>query len=451
MLERAKPIVSTFARLEFAYVIVALLLVSDALIPLLYEPAALRVEVDRTDSNATRMFAAIAIYCVALFLVLRRPSEPGKLLFARPDVLLLMFLPILSAFWSFDPPTIMRRALAHALTIVFCLYLVSRYTSDQFIRRLLIAFFIGGAASIFVCLFVPSIGVVQGQVNLGAWQGVYGHKATLGRIAVLAVLTSLLWRPVAAWEHLLRWGVLIMFVFLSIMSASRASWALLAAGLALIAILSVLRMPRLSVPLRVVIATCLAFVVVGAAVAHFTDALGAVGRDMTFSGRTRIWASAIATADESHAWFGAGYRAFWIGPDVDEVRALMPSWQRIPHHGHNGYLDVWLELGWVGVALFAIFVIATITMLLRCLARFPHRPEWLLFSAFFLLFLLNNASVSVAMRHTDMAWIFAVCSALYAAKALALQPVTAPRRRRMQGSPRPRGPFPAATRTHFER
>ena len=85
----------------------------------------------------------------------------------------------------------------------------------------------------------------------------------------------------------------------------------------------------------------------------------------------------------------------------------------VPNHGHNGYLDVWLELGYAGVALFAVFVIVTVTRLVRRLLQEPGETAWAAFAIFFFVFLLNNASVTVAFKHTDIAWIFAVLACLY--------------------------------------
>ena len=78
--------------------------------------------------------------------------------------------------------------------------------------------------------------------------------------------------------------------------------------------------------------------------------LEAVGRDLTFTGRTTIWTHAI-DAGMQHSMLGAGYRAFWTPEGASYVYARI--WAVIGN-GHNGYLDVWLELGFIGLGLFLL-------------------------------------------------------------------------------------------------
>jgi O-antigen ligase len=95
------------------------------------------------------------------------------------------------------------------------------------------------------------------------------------------------------------------------------------------------------------------------------------------------------------------------------VRDYIQDWLRVPSHGHNGYLDVWLELGYAGAVLFAIFLVAMIGRLTRRILKEPAEPVWAAFAIFFFVFILNNASISVAFKHTDIAWICAVLTGLY--------------------------------------
>ena len=65
------------------------------------------------------------------------------------------------------------------------------------------------------------------------------------------------------------------------------------------------------------------------------------------------------------------------------------------------------------MALFAIFLVAMIGRLTRRILREPGEPVWAAFAIFFFVFILNNASISVAFKHTDIAWICAVLTGLY--------------------------------------
>jgi O-antigen ligase len=184
-------------------------------------------------------------------------------------------------------------------------------------------------------------------------------------------------------------------------------------GFGFMFLIAVLRNRRLSSGLKLAIALGLGFLVLAAAGLEFDRIIAAFGRDDTFSGRTTLWHGAIAVASHDHPILGAGYRAFWTATGAAGVRDYIQGWARLPGHGHNGYLDVWLELGWAGVALFAVFLLVMAVRLARRVLRAPGEPAWAAFAIFFFVFILNNASVTVAFKHTDIAWVTAVLACLY--------------------------------------
>ena len=55
-----------------------------------------------------------------------------------------------------------------------------------------------------------------------------------------------------------------------------------------------------------------------------------------------------------HPWVGTGFESFWLG---ERAKALWETHWWHPNEAHNGYLEIFLTLGWVGVALLG-FVMA---------------------------------------------------------------------------------------------
>lgn len=83
------------------------------------------------------------------------------------------------------------------------------------------------------------------------------------------------------------------------------------------------------------------------------------GRNMTFTDRTLIWTDILNIAAKSPV-LGVGIGALWVGPVGDEMYP-MPNWFRKtpgwrPTEGHNGFVDVYAELGAVGLVLFLIVI-----------------------------------------------------------------------------------------------
>jgi O-antigen ligase len=138
-----------------------------------------------------------------------------------------------------------------------------------------------------------------------------------------------------------------------IMSGSRGAWLVEAAVLALYALLRIAG--RFDSRSRVVLAMaglCAAIVIAGAAVYYLPLLTRLLGRDATLSGRTEIW---------KHVWpfilrrplLGWGYAGFWRGIQGESFN-LVAALRFIVFHAHNGYLEIWLELGILGLIFFAL-------------------------------------------------------------------------------------------------
>lgn len=87
----------------------------------------------------------------------------------------------------------------------------------------------------------------------------------------------------------------------------------------------------------------------------------AVGKDPTLTDRTKIWAFLLGM--HTNPIFGTGYQSFWLGP------RLKYFWDNaglgLLNEAHNGYLEVYLELGLIGVVLLVGFLIVSYWVICR--------------------------------------------------------------------------------------
>jgi exopolysaccharide production protein ExoQ len=79
-----------------------------------------------------------------------------------------------------------------------------------------------------------------------------------------------------------------------------------------------------------------------------------LGEDSTLTGRTALWDEILPMA--IHPLFGAGFESFWLGDRLAKIWAH--HWWR-PTQSHNGYIEVYLNLGAVGLALLFGLIIVT--------------------------------------------------------------------------------------------
>jgi len=154
-------------------------------------------------------------------------------------------------------------------------------------------------------------------------------------------------------------------------------------------------------------------------VGHSDAVLQTVGGDSTLTGRSEIW-SAVWQMISVHPWRGWGFDAFWRGIDGPSAQV----WAMVgatPPHSHNGVLDLWLDLGAVGVLVFlGSFLVATAR------AARALRGGWSLQSVlpatYLVFFALYNVSESTLLQQHSLFWV------LYTAVAVQL---AEPARRRV--------------------
>lgn len=84
--------------------------------------------------------------------------------------------------------------------------------------------------------------------------------------------------------------------------------------------------------------------------------LSILGRDPTLTDRTHLWADAIHLVQ--NPLIGAGFESFWLG---ERVELLWSKWWWRPIQAHNGYIEVFLNLGIVGLVLLLGALWATFT------------------------------------------------------------------------------------------
>jgi len=119
---------------------------------------------------------------------------------------------------------------------------------------------------------------------------------------------------------------------------------------------------------------------------------GAVGRDPTLTDRTVIWK--IVLGMHTNPVVGAGYESFWLGSRFEQVRQ---HFEAGINEAHNGYLDIYLSLGMIGVCLVAGLLIASYRKICKELASNPSVAS--LFLALWTIQLFYNMTESAFKWH----------------------------------------------------
>jgi exopolysaccharide production protein ExoQ len=112
----------------------------------------------------------------------------------------------------------------------------------------------------------------------------------------------------------------------------------------------------------------------------------ALGRN-SLSGRTEIWQ--LVLSQQANPLVGAGYESFWLGPRLQRLWA--GGWGAIHlNEAHNGYLEVYLNVGYVGCLLLFLFVASAYKNICRSFQPFSSIASLTL--AIWTAFLFHNTS-----------------------------------------------------------
>ena len=143
--------------------------------------------------------------------------------------------------------------------------------------------------------------------------------------------------------------------------------------------------------------------------------LSSVGRDTTLSGRTDIWRY-VWDQIQLRPWLGYGLAAFWNG--LDGPSGYIQLAMRISViYAHNGFLDIWLSIGLIGLSVFLIGFFSAAKQSLALLRK-TNTPEgfWpVLLLSYILLSNLTEGTIT-AMNSSFWAIYVAVSYSLVMAK-----------------------------------
>lgn len=377
---------------ERLFVIVLLLCSMEVISAVTYPSATETTPEIVTDESHTldRAIEGSVYACGTLLVLLRWRRVLGAVRTVWPLVALTALAP-LSILWSVQPSLTLRRSVILLLWVVFAIYIGERYTMDK-LARVLAQTLCLMMVVVIVLSFVAPAYVIDYSNHMGALKGLSVHKNLFGEYMALAVVLLLLVR----FRHFdwLRYVFLVIAAALLVFSRSATSLFLC---VLLVATMPVWRWARLKRKQRLLVCFVAVPIVLPAMyfIARNTGLLLQIlGRDPTLTGRTQIWAM-VWPSLMKRPILGYGYDAFWTGLKGESANVVIRSGWMVPH-AHNGFLDLGLSLGAVGVAIFLYVWAYSLRRGIEFI-RLERGPIGLWPVTFLYLFFLHNISESTLL------------------------------------------------------
>lgn len=332
----------------------------------------------------------------------------------------LLLLILTSFLWSDFPDTTLRNSISLVETTLFGLYFAARFSLKEQIAMLAACGSIFAITSLLFSLAIPAQALESG-VHAGAWRGPLIQKNLFARALVLFFLVSYIHQPASILGKIVRWCTLLLYVSMVVLSTSKTALIILIFMFLLVQCQKFLyqiftRLPMLFVP--VVCAALLTAMTTVFLVASNLEALVTLtGRDLTLSGRTEIWGALITKISE-RPLLGYGYQGFWKGiyGESAYIGKVFGN-TYLPPHSHNGFFELTLAFGLIGLVFFALSFLGNIRYALLLPAVVPANESlWPL--AYLSFLVLYNMTESTLVAHNSIFWALYVALTFSQATAI---------------------------------
>jgi exopolysaccharide production protein ExoQ len=302
------------------------------------------------------------LFTVGLIVLASRRRRVGALLSRNGPILLFYLYCAMSIMWSDYTFVAFKRWIKFVADLVMVLIVLTDGDPPAAVTRFLTRTgFLLVPASVLLIKYYQDLGRLYNRWTwTPQWVGVTTSKNELGMLCVIFGLASV-WcflQEIRGGKGRRRVGPLIahgtvllmvLWLFAKIDSMTALAIFVLAGGLMAVARTALARRPA---ALHFLVATILS----ASLAAVFLDAGGLLrdlGRDPTLTGRTDIWHQVLGMT--SNPLLGTGFESFWLG---DRLAKMWSIYWWHPNEAHNGYIEIFLNLGWIGIALLAVVLVA---------------------------------------------------------------------------------------------
>jgi exopolysaccharide production protein ExoQ len=323
-------------------------------------------------------FVLAALLTLGLVVLIRRGQQVSNLLKANVPIILFFAYCAISTSWSDFPAVSFKRWIKALGDLVMVLIVLSDVDPAAAIKRLLArTSFLLIPFSMLVIKYYPALGRGYNHYTWTPYySGVATDKNSLGLLCLVCALGAV-WQVYGAphseetprkRRHLIAQGALLaMAVWVLWTANSVTSLSCFVMGTLVLVATRRFKLHRKATAAHILVLVVLlfSFSVVFLDVASVL--LEALGRNPTLTGRTDVWTHVIPL--NPNPLLGAGYESFWLGERLQKMWSIY--WWH-PNEAHNGYLEVFLNLGWIGVVLLGALMV---TGYRNAFAEFRSSPE----------------------------------------------------------------------------
>jgi exopolysaccharide production protein ExoQ len=369
------------------------------------------------------IFASLEL--AAIIVLAGRSQRCRALLRANGPLLVFFLYCALSVVWSDYPLVAFKRWTKALGNVVMVLIVLTDPDPRAAVKRFLAdTGFVMLPLSILLIKYYPTLGRGFDHWTGHAYNtGVGMDKNALGVICLIFGLGSL-WRVLAMVQSrerprptraLIAHGLaLAMALWLFTLADSATSRGGFLVGSAFIGLTSWRRVALKPMAVHVLAVVIVSVCLFGVLVDTDVGLVQAMGRDSTLTTRTQLWEDIMRVP--VNPLVGTGFESFWLG---DRAKSLWAKHWWHPNQAHNGYLEVFLNLGWLGVTLLGFLIVWGYGNVIRTLRRDPELGKLRL--ALLMAALLYNLT-EAAFKVMHPVWIIFILAVMATPRAARPRP-----------------------------
>ena len=317
------------------------------------------LHLSQTSNRVNQLLSLL--FLVSLFSLVGKLDQVRALIFKEKFLTLFLIWAFFSVLWSDFTVISLKRWISLVGEMIICLAALIHFKWSEAALRPF-----RGVMSLYLPLTILAVILVpQGAIQweFPAWRGLAATKNNLGQVALFSIIILLAIIPYNRKRPINIFHYLLLACAVAAYLGARSTTNFLIGGV-LLSIHGALyagQLLRLEKFIRffaffvLLSSLFLGILVVVTAPEILSQFVGIFGKDLTFSGRVDLW-DAVLRMSEGKFITGWGIGGFWVG-GAPHLFPLFEEFVWLPNQAHQGYIDVYNQLGIVGLGLLVLMIV----------------------------------------------------------------------------------------------
>jgi O-antigen ligase len=363
-------------------------------------------DIDKTTgSNVINQVLYGSLFIIAVIILIPRKNELFNIIKNEKFLFSFVMLSLLSILWSEQSFITFKRIFQIIAIVLTCIsFLLYTDSAQEILKPFKYILYPYLILTLIVVLVIP--GAKDPQFH--TWRGFTSHKNLLGQVSLLSVIFCYIFYKMGSTAKGKAVAIFMLVLSVALLIGSFSSTSILTfavlAGIGSLLFVDVIFEPiHIGRTVSFILLASIITIIIGVMLwfPEIQTAIPALfGKDITFSGRTDLW-EYLLTEVQLKPLLGSGFSAFWV-PESHHIMMLYKAFVWLPGQAHNGYLDILLQTGFVGLGLILLTLINYFIYYFKTAK--PH--PWVLFVFITIIINFQESTILRPGRMIDVILIF---------------------------------------------